>query len=193
MGAPFFRNWTDLHMRRNVIETVLGAVVLVVAGFFLFFAYTSADLRPVRGYTLEARFSSTGGLSAGSDVRISGVKVGTVTGQSLDPQSFQAVVSMEIDPTVKLPRDTSAAIASESLLGGRYLQLQPGGEEDLLKAGDRIEYTQSAVNLEELLGRFIFSASSGGGGQGGNAAPPAAGQQGAAPGQGASGGLLGGQ
>ncbi|QJE72962.1 outer membrane lipid asymmetry maintenance protein MlaD [Aerophototrophica crusticola] len=182
-------------MRRNVIETVLGAVVLVVAGFFLFFAYTSADLRPVRGYTLEARFSSTSGLSAGSDVRISGVKVGTVTGQTLDPKSFQAVVSMEIDPTVQLPRDTSAAIASESLLGGRYLQLQPGGEEEMLKAGERIEYTQSAVNLEELLGRFIFSASGGGGGgQGGDAAPPAGGQQGAAPPtQGSPGGLLGGQ
>lgn len=179
-------------MRRNVIETVLGAVVLVVAGFFLFFAYTSSSVRPVSGYKLEARFSSTGGLSAGSDVRISGVKVGTVTGQFLDKQTFQAVVQMEIDRSIQLPRDTSASIASESLLGGRYLQLEPGGEEDKLKEGDVIEYTQSAVNLEELLGRFIFSSS--GGGQGGNgggqaASPPASGE--APPANG--GGLLGGQ
>jgi len=158
-------------MRRNVIETVLGAVVLVVAGFFLFFAYTSADVGAVSGYTVEARFSSTGGLSTGSDVRISGVKVGTVTSQALDKETFQAVVLMEIDPTVRLPADTSAAIASESLLGGRYISLQPGAEEELLDNGGRIVITQSAVNLEELLGRFIFSSTGGGG----SSAAPAAG------------------
>jgi phospholipid/cholesterol/gamma-HCH transport system substrate-binding protein len=167
-------------MRRNVIETVLGAVVLVVAGFFLFFAYTTSSVRAVGGYKLEARFSSTGGLSTGSDVRISGVKVGTVTSQFLDKQTFQAVVQMEIDRTIQLPRDTSASIASESLLGGRYLQLEPGGEEDKLKEGDVIEYTQSAVNLEELLGRFIFnsnssSASNTGGAANGAAPTPAPG------------------
>ncbi len=147
-------------MNRNVIETVMGAVVLLVAGFFLFFAYTTSNVKSVSGYTLEARFTSTGGLAAGSDVRISGVKVGTVTQQYLDSQTYQAVVRMEIDSNVKLPRDTTASIASESLLGGRYLKLDPGGEEDKLKAGDRIEYTQSAVNLEDLLGRFIFNSSS---------------------------------
>ncbi|WP_119677966.1 outer membrane lipid asymmetry maintenance protein MlaD [Indioceanicola profundi] len=172
-------------MRRNVIETVMGAVVLVVAGFFLFFAYTSADVGAVSGYQLTARFSSTGGLSPGADVRISGVKVGTVREQYLDKQTFQAVVVMEIDPSVQLPLDTSAVIASESLLGGRYLQLQPGADEEALKGGDTIEYTQSAVNLEELLGRFMFS--SGGGSSGGDAAAPAAEP---AP---AGGGLLGGQ
>ncbi|MDG5495255.1 outer membrane lipid asymmetry maintenance protein MlaD [Niveispirillum sp. BGYR6] len=181
-------------MRRNVIETVLGAVVLVVAGFFLFFAYTSSSVRAVGGYKLEARFSSTGGLSAGSDVRISGVKVGTVTSQFLDKQTFQAVVQMEIDRNIQLPRDTSAVIASESLLGGRYLQLDPGGEEEKLKEGDLIEYTQSAVNLEDLLGRFMFNSGGSGSkaGSGGNAeTPPAAANQGApAP---APGGLLGGK
>ncbi|WP_114391987.1 outer membrane lipid asymmetry maintenance protein MlaD [Oleisolibacter albus] len=181
-------------MRRNVIETVLGAVVLAVAGLFLFFAYTTSHVRAVSGYTVEARFSSTGGLNAGSDVRISGVKVGTVTQQFLDPQSFQAVIRMQIDQSVQLPVDTSASIASESLLGGRFVALQPGGEEEKLKDGGRIEYTQSAVNLEDLLGRFIFNASSGGSASGGQqGAPqqgsaPAAGQTGAAPG-----GLLGGQ
>lgn len=175
-------------MRRNVIETVMGAVVLVVAGFFLFFAYTSADVGGVRGYQLVAKFSSTGGLSAGADVRISGVKVGTVKQSFLDKQTFQAVVVMEIDPAVQLPRDTSAAIASESLLGGRFLQLLPGAEDEMLAGGDQIEFTQSAVNLEELLGRFIFSSGggTGGNGTGGNGAPSA--EQPAA-----TGGLLGGQ
>lgn len=172
-------------MRRNVIETVLGAVVLVVAGFFLFFAYTSADVGGVSGYQLSAKFSSTGGIAAGADVRISGVKVGTVKEQFLDKETYQAVLVMEIDPSVQLPLDTSAAIASESLLGGRYLQLQPGAEEEMLAAGDTIEYTQSAVNLEELLGRFMFS-SGGGNGEAAPAAPAAE----APP---ATGGLLGGQ
>jgi phospholipid/cholesterol/gamma-HCH transport system substrate-binding protein len=180
-------------MRRNVIETVLGAVVLVVAGFFLFFAYTTSSVRAVGGYKLEARFSSTGGLSAGSDVRISGVKVGTVTNQFLDKQTFQAVVQMEIDRNIQLPRDTSASIASESLLGGRYLQLEPGGEEDKLKEGDVIEYTQSAVNLEELLGRFIFNSNSSSGANTNGAANGAAPAPGATQAPAAPGGLLGGQ
>jgi len=176
-------------MRRNVIETVLGGVVLAVAGFFLFFAYTSSDVRTVGGYPLEARFSSTGGLQPGADVRISGVKVGTVTGQYLDKASYQAVLRMEIDPGIRLPRDTTASIASESLLGGRYLNLQPGGDEEMLEPNERIAYTQSAVNLEELLGRFIFS-SGGGAGQNGAASP--AGENGApTPADGTSpGGLL---
>ncbi|HYC02459.1 MAG TPA: outer membrane lipid asymmetry maintenance protein MlaD [Azospirillaceae bacterium] len=181
-------------MRRNVIETVLGAVVLAVAGFFLFFAYTSANIRTGDGYPLEARFSSSGGINPGAVVRISGVKVGTVTGQSLDPKSFQAVITMEIDNGVQLPRDTTAVIASESLLGGRFLDLQPGGDEEMLKPGERIEYTQAAVNLEDLLGRFMFSS---GGQKPGEQAPAAPAPGAATPGATnpqapAPGGLLGG-
>ncbi|MBB6254836.1 outer membrane lipid asymmetry maintenance protein MlaD [Nitrospirillum iridis] len=160
-------------MRSNVIETVLGAVVLVVAAFFLYVAYTTANVRAVSGYALQARFASTGGLATGNDVRISGVKVGSVTKAYLDPKTYQAVVEVQIDNQIHLPVDTSAGIASESLLGGRYLNLQPGGEEEMLKPGGRIQYTQSAVNLEDLLGRFIFSAAGGGGNKGGDAAQPA--------------------
>lgn len=147
-------------MRRNVIETVLGGVVLAVAAFFLAFAYTSADLRKVQGYELTANFSSITGLQSGADVRISGVKVGTVIGLTLDPKSYQAVVHLSVDPTVKLPRDTAAVIASESLLGGKFLSLEPGGEPDMLKPNGRIEYTQSTPGLEQLLGQVIFSLQS---------------------------------
>ena len=144
-------------MRRNVIETVLGAVVLLVAGFFLAFAYKSADLRKVEGYGLTANFNSIGGLQNGADVRISGVKVGSVAGLTLDPATFLAVVHLTLDPSIKLPRDTIALIASESLLGGKYLSLEPGGDPDLLKPGSRIEYTQSTPGFEQLLGQVIFS------------------------------------
>ncbi|WP_298369369.1 outer membrane lipid asymmetry maintenance protein MlaD [Azospirillum sp.] len=147
-------------MRRNVIETVLGGVVLVAAGVFLAFAYKSADLRKVQGYEVTANFSSITGLQNGSDVRISGVKVGNVVSLSLDPKSYQAVVHLVLDNTVKLPKDTAAVIASESLLGGKFLSLEPGGDPDLIKPNGRIEYTQSTPGLEQLLGQVIFSLQS---------------------------------
>ena len=158
-------------MRRNVIETVLGGVVLAVAGFFLAFAYTSADLRKVNGYEITANFSSISGLQAGADVRISGVKVGSVTELTLDPKSYQAVVHMSIHPDIKLPKDTAAVIASESLLGGKFLSLEPGGEPDMIKPNGRVEYTQSTPGLEQLRGQVIFSLqnmSKPGGQQGGD-------------------------
>lgn len=147
-------------MRRNVIETVLGGVVLAVAAFFLAFAYKSADLRKVQGYELTANFSSITGLQSGADVRISGVKVGSVSSLTLDPKSYQAVVHLSIDNTVKLPKDTAAVIASESLLGGKFLSLEPGGDPDMIKPNGRVEYTQSTPGLEQLLGQVIFSLQS---------------------------------
>ncbi len=147
-------------MHRNLIETVMGGVVLVVALFFLVFAYTSADLGKVDGYEVTASFPSIEGLNVGSDVRISGVKVGTVVGQKLDPLTFLVEVRMGIDDSVELPLDTAAIIASESLLGGKFMRLEPGGEEDVIAPGGAIEYTQAPLNLEELVGRFIFGSQS---------------------------------
>jgi phospholipid/cholesterol/gamma-HCH transport system substrate-binding protein len=145
-------------MSRNVIETVMGAVVIAVAALFLVFAYRTADLGAVQGYEVQARFGSTGGLQAGADVRISGVRVGSVVGLTLDPATYLAVIRMSIDPSIRLPEDTVAAIRSESLLGGRYLSLAPGGAEDLVEPGGFIQYTENPVDLEDLLGRFIFSS-----------------------------------
>lgn len=148
-------------MRRNVIETVMGAVVLIVAGLFLFFSYSTAQLRSVDGYAVIAKFDRIDGLALGSDVRISGIKVGTVHSQRLDPETFLAEVSMSIDPSVKLPRDSSAEIVSESLLGGKYMAIVPGGSEDLLEEGGEIRFTQSPVSLEQLIGKFMFSTPGG--------------------------------
>ena len=148
-------------MHRNVIETVMGAVVLAVALLFLGFAYTSANLGSASGYTLKAQFNQADGVNAGADVRIGGVKVGTVTSVSLNPESYLADVSLSIDPSVKLSQDTAAAISSDGLLGGRSLSLSPGGRPDdpngWLKDGDTIAYTQSNPSLEQLLGQVIFS------------------------------------
>ncbi len=146
-------------MKRNVIETVLGAVVLTVALVFLVFSYSTANVGSVSGYNITANFSSLGGLNIGDRVEISGVKIGTVSAVDLDPQSFLARVTLSIAPNVKLPDDTAALISSTSLLGGKYLELQPGASEDFMAPGGRIQYTQAPQNLEQLLGQFIFSMS----------------------------------
>lgn len=144
-------------MKRSVVETVLGAVVLLVALVFLAFSYKTANVGDVGGYEVSADFSTIGGLKIGDEVQVSGVKVGQVIGITLDPKTYLARVTMDVDSSVKLPTDTIALISSSSLLGGRFMALEPGGEEEILKPGDVIQYTQAPQNLEQLLGKFIFS------------------------------------
>lgn len=164
-------------MRRNVIETVLGGVVLLVAALFLVFAYTNASLRTVSGYELVAKFDRVDGVAQGSDVKVSGIKVGTITSQEIDPQTFLAVVHFTVDPRIKLPVDSAAEIVSEGLLGSKYLSLVPGADTKTLQPGQEVRFTQSPINVESLLGQFIFSGR-GTGGDGGEAAPaPESGDQ----------------
>lgn len=145
-------------MRGNVIETVMGAVVLAAAALFLVFAYKTSQLRAVSGYEVNAEFSRVDGIRQGSDVRISGIKIGSVVAEELDPKTFLAVVRMSIDPSVKLPDDTVAEIISAGLLGDKYMSLVPGGSDKVIPPGGRITYTQSSVSLENLIGQMMFSA-----------------------------------
>ena len=143
---------------RNLAEILTGAVVLAVAAGFLIFAVgNSGRSTSSGGMELSAKFDRIDGLSAGADVRIAGVKVGSVSGQRIDPQTFLAVLTLNVDKGLKLPDDTSAEITSEGLLGGKYVALVPGGSEKELASGGEIKITQSAVSLESLLGKFIFS------------------------------------
>ncbi len=144
-------------MKRNVIETVLGAVVLVVAFLFLAFSYSSASMGSTDGYEIRARFSGIGGLGVGDKVVISGVKVGQVSRIQLDNETYLADVFLDINDQYQLPDDTAAFISSESLLGGLYMQLEPGASEDMIEEGGVIDYTQAPQNLEQLLGQFIFN------------------------------------
>ncbi|MEM6780616.1 MAG: MlaD family protein [Pseudomonadota bacterium] len=143
-------------MKRSIIETVLGAVVLVVALLFLSFSYSTANVGAVDGYEISANFTGIGGLGIGDDVQISGVKVGSISRVEL-ADSYLATVYMSIDPAIELPDDTAAFISSESLLGGKFLALEPGASEDYLEEGGVVQYTQAPQNLEQLLGKFIFS------------------------------------
>jgi len=144
-------------MNHNAIETVLGAVVIVVAGFFLVFALGAADMKRVSGYEVTANFSKIDGISPGLDVRISGVKIGTVEKTELDPKTYLAKVTMSIKQDIQLPSDTVAKVSSEGLLGGKYMSLEPGADDTVIKAGGQIQYTQASLNLEEMIGKFIFS------------------------------------
>lgn len=144
-------------MKRSLVETVIGAVVLFGAAFFLAFSYSAGNVGSMEGYNISANFSGIGGLKVGDSVQISGVKVGQVAKVELDPQTFLAKVTMSIGDNIKVPEDTAALISSESLLGGRYMSLEPGSDEVMLKDGGMIQYTQAPQNLEQLLGQFIFS------------------------------------
>lgn len=145
-------------MNRGLVETLMGAVVLGVAAVFLVFAYSASDIGKGGGYEVEAQFTTVGALRVGNDVRMSGIKIGTVSDQTLDPETYLATVTISIDPSIQLPRDTSAAIANEGLLGGNFIELVPGGDVDMLEPGERIEFTQDAVDFIQLLSRFMFSA-----------------------------------
>ena len=146
-------------MKKNTVETLLGGFVLLVAGIFFFYSMEVGGVQTGSAeLSISADFSEIGGLKTGDSVQISGVKVGTVSDVELMTDSFLARVHMNIGKDVELPTDTSAIISSESLLGGRYLALQPGAEEEFLENGDQIQYTQAPQNLEQLLGQFIFNA-----------------------------------
>ena len=145
-------------MHRNTLETVMGAIVLLAAAGFVALAYEAADVKGNGGYEIAAEFGSTGGLAVGDDVRISGIKVGQITAQQLNPITYVAKVSMAIEPTIKIPSDSSARITAASLLGGNYLELMPGAATDTLGAGAVIYDTRDPISLSDLLGKAVFSS-----------------------------------
>lgn len=147
-------------MQRNAIETIMGAVVIIIASAFVVFAYQNSDLSKSgeSGYKVTADFSNVAGVSRGSDVRIGGVKIGVVDDMTLRSDTYQAQLRLAINNNVRLPADTAASIVGDGLLGSKFVALQPGADDRMLGEGERIEYTQSSVSLEELIGKFVFSA-----------------------------------
>jgi phospholipid/cholesterol/gamma-HCH transport system substrate-binding protein len=139
----------------NVAETAIGAVVVAVAAGFMIYAAQVADVRMGGVYELQAQFRKAEGVGVGGDVRVSGVKVGTVRSVELDPETYQARIVMAIRENVRIPEDSAATIASEGLLGGAHIAIQPGGAEFMLEAGDEFGYTQGSVSLLDLIGKAI--------------------------------------
>lgn len=161
-------------MQNSIVETLIGAIVIAVAVLFLVFAYTSSGIGPISGgYDVVARFDKADGVNVGTDVRLSGIKIGTVDKLALDPKSYNAVLTLAVEKNVKLPDDSSVRITSDGLLGSQYLSIEPGGSMQMIKPGGEIENTQGSVDLIGLLGKFAFGPS-GGGSSGAGAASPSA-------------------
>ncbi len=146
-------------MGKNIFETLVGAVVLIVAVGFIVIAYKSGHVEDKGGYGLIAKFDRVDGLSVGSDVRVSGLVVGTVTDATIDHETYLAVINLSIDDKVKLPEDSSAEIIGDGLLGSKYIAIIPGGADEMLEDGGQIEFTQSSISFESLIGKFMFGNS----------------------------------
>jgi phospholipid/cholesterol/gamma-HCH transport system substrate-binding protein len=148
-------------MQRNVLETVMGAVVLLAAAAFLFIIYSSSGVKEAsNGYHLIMRVDRGGWITPGTDVRAAGVKVGSVVKQEFDPENFQAVITLDVAGNVKLPTDSSAIVDQEGLLGGTFVSLELGSDDTLLKDGDTFRHASGAVSLGSLIGKVL--AGSGG-------------------------------
>jgi len=147
--------------KRSVADLAAGAAVLLVtAGFMAYAAVNTGRGGGSGGLRLSARFDNVGSIASGADVRIAGVKVGSVAATTIDPKSYQGVISFTVQPDIKLPDDSSAVISTGGLLGGSFVTLTPGGSDKMLGEGGVITVTQSATNLEDLLGKFIFNVGS---------------------------------
>ncbi|MFI3241071.1 MAG: outer membrane lipid asymmetry maintenance protein MlaD [Alphaproteobacteria bacterium] len=143
-------------MNKKPIETLMGILVIIIAAFFLVFALRLSDLKVVKGYSLTANFLKVGGLNVGSDVRINGIKVGTVTSQNLDNEKFEAVLNLSIASNISLPTDSSAIIVGDGLMGDKFIKIEPGRSKEFLKDGDILTNTKDFKSLEDMVGEVIF-------------------------------------
>ncbi len=146
----------DFLMYKRPVETIMGILVLVVAALFCYFAYNVSDLQVIKGYNITAKFLKVGGLNVGSDVRINGIKIGTVVSQKLDENDYTADVVMSIAPNIKLPTDSVAAIVADGLIGNKFIKIDPGHEKEVLNDGDTLKNTKDFKTIEDLVGEVIF-------------------------------------
>lgn len=143
-------------MNKKPVETIMGIVVIFVAAFFLYFAYQVSDLQVVKGYDINARFLKVGGLNVGSDVRINGIKVGTVIAQNLDPEDYVADVKLSISSNIQLPKDSVVSVVSDGLVGNKFIKIEPGKSKEFLQNGDTVANTKDLKTLEDMVGEIIF-------------------------------------
>jgi phospholipid/cholesterol/gamma-HCH transport system substrate-binding protein len=148
-------------IRENGADALIGLLVVLLAIWFVFFAWSrTGGGGPADALRVQALFPNAAGVNVGTDVRVAGLKIGTVAAQKLDPASYQVDVTLALDPAVKIPKDSSAAITSEGLLGGTFIALVPGGDTTPLKTGDTIVDTQGSVDMMGLIGQFINKSGS---------------------------------
>ena len=159
-------------MHNDTVETLIGALVIGIAVLFGIFAYRSAGGTGYSGYELTAKLSKVDGIAVGTDVKLSGIKIGVVSDLTLDP-SYLVTVHMSIRKDVEIPEDSSLVVTSSGLLSSNYLSIAPGGSDKMLPAGGLIRNTQGSIDMMGLLSRFVggVSGSSSSSGSESGAAP----------------------
>jgi phospholipid/cholesterol/gamma-HCH transport system substrate-binding protein len=144
--------------QNNIAETIIGALVIAVAVGFLAFIATRTGSGSLSGYELNARLPKVDGLGIGTDVRLSGIKIGTVTDLALDPKTYLVTVHMNIRDDIKIPADSSVLVTSAGFLGSQYLSITPGGDDKMMAAGGFFESVQGSIDMMNLVGRFATGA-----------------------------------
>ena len=144
-------------MRSNTFETFVGAIVIILAVSFLFYSFSITDNNTDGTYKINATFNRIDGIQIGSDVRLSGIKVGSVVQSSLNQSTYEANLVLIIDNSINIPDDSSAKITMDGLLGSNYISIEPGGSDIYLIENDYILYTQGSIDLIGLVGEALFS------------------------------------
>ncbi|OQY16284.1 MAG: outer membrane lipid asymmetry maintenance protein MlaD [Desulfobacteraceae bacterium 4572_35.1] len=145
-------------MKRFNVEIVVGLFMLLGFASFVYLSVKLGDVQLFGNncYTVQARFGSVAGLKLGASVNIAGVEVGKVAEISLDPDTYDALVSLELEPEVELQDDSIASIRTAGMIGDRYISISPGGSPDIIEPGGELTETESSINLEELISKYIF-------------------------------------
>lgn len=148
-------------MKQGAIETIVGFVVMCVAALFFTFSYKiSHASKSGEGYIIRADFQNIEGLSEGNDVKLSGIKIGYIDSVSLEKDTYFAVAKLRIQKGIEIPSDSRAMVSTNGLLGGKYVRITPGAADDVLKDSDKIKFTQSALNIEDLISKLMYSMTS---------------------------------
>ena len=166
---------TRVMQQNNVAETLIGAAVVAVAVAFLAFAYFRTGTGSLSGYEIDAKLAKADGLAVGTDVRLGGIKIGTITDLTLDPKTYLVTMHMNIRDDIKLPVDSSILVTQAGLLGGQYLSVTPGADNKMMAAGDYFDNVQGSIDMMNLIGRVAGGESTS------NQPPKPKAPQGAAP------------
>ena len=144
-------------MKSNAFETFIGAIVIILAAVFLFYSFSVTDNNTNGSYKVNAVFNRIDGIQNGSDVRLSGIKIGTVANSLLNQTTYEAELNLLIENSIKIPDDSSAKITSDGLLGNSYVSIEPGGSEIFIQENGQILFTQGSIDLIGLVGQTLFS------------------------------------
>lgn len=145
-------------MSRGMVENLVGALVLAIAVVSVYLAFEGSNVQRSGGYQIHAGFDDAGGLAAGTDVRVAGVKVGSVADYGIDPETFEARVTLNLSSAVALPVDSRLRIVPDGLLGGNFIEITPGGAAEMIEPGGEIEDTRGAINVVELVSQIVTLA-----------------------------------